>query len=109
VPRQQTPSESVSHPKGVTLKAVLWRLQRHLDSKLATLKGRITPDSVHKVRTAARRVHALLHGFRAKLSPSLAHRYRYCLKQVTRELGGLRDAELPDRLWRKAQRLVQAR
>jgi triphosphatase len=72
----------------------LWRLQRRLELKLAILKGRVTPDSVHEARTAARRLRALLHGFRTQLSAAAAHRYRYWLKRVTRELGTLRDADV---------------
>ena len=54
----------------------------------------MTPDSVHEARTSARRLRALLHAFRAQLSSSSAHRYRYWLKRVTRELGTLRDADV---------------
>jgi triphosphatase len=72
----------------------VWRLQRRLEFKLATLKRRVTPDSVHETRTAARRLRALLRGFRAQLSSSSAHRYRYWLRRVTGELGSLRDADV---------------
>jgi triphosphatase len=72
----------------------LWRLQRRLESKLATLKRRVTPNSIHEARTAARRLRALLQGFRAQLSSSSSHRYRYWLKRVTRELGTLRDTDV---------------
>jgi triphosphatase len=92
VPTQQSPNESVPH--GLTLKAALWRLQRRLEFKLATLKCRVTPESVHEARTAAHRLRALLHEFRAQLSSSPARRYRHRLKRVTRDLGGLRDADV---------------
>jgi triphosphatase len=94
VPTEQPPNGSVSYPKGLSLKVVLLRLQRRFELKLATLKRRVTPDSVHEARTAARRLRALLHGFRTQLSAAPAHRYRYLLKRVTRELGTLRDADV---------------
>jgi triphosphatase len=94
VPRQQPPNRSASHPQSLTLRAALRRLQRRFETKLATLKRRLTPDSVHEARTAARRLRALLHGYRAQFSSSSARRYRKALKRVTRELGTLRDADV---------------
>jgi triphosphatase len=94
VPTQQAPNGSFPHPKGITLRTALRRLQRRLELRLARLKRGLTPDSVHDARTAARRLRALLQGFRAQLSPSSAHRYRYWLKRVTRDLGCLRDADV---------------
>lgn len=94
MPTQQSSFGPIAQPKSATLKAALWRLQRRLEFKLATLKRRVTPDSVHEVRTTARRLRALLHGFRAQLSPSSARWYRYWLKRVIGELGGLRDADV---------------
>jgi triphosphatase len=93
VPPRQS-SNGSAYPKGLTLKAALRRLQRRFEFKLSPLKCRVTPDSVHDARTAARRLHALLDGFRAQLSPSSAHRYRYWLKRVTRGWGGLRDVDV---------------
>jgi CHAD domain-containing protein len=72
----------------------LRRLQRHLEFKLVALKRSVTPDAVHEARTAAGRLRAQLHGFRAQLSPSPAHRYRHWLKRVTGGLGTLRDADV---------------
>jgi triphosphatase len=97
VPPRQSSNGSGLYPKGLTLKAVLWRLQRRLEFKLSPLQWRVTPDSIHDARTAARRLHALLDGFRSQLSPSSAHRYRYWLKRVTREWGGLRDVDVAQR------------
>ena len=54
------------------LEAALRRLQRGLEFRLATLERKVTPEAVHEVRTAARRLHAVLHGFRAQLSPGRA-------------------------------------
>lgn len=85
---------SVPHPQGVTLKSALRRLQRRLELNLAILTRRVTPDSVHQARAAARRLQALLHGFRAQLTNPVAHRYRRRLKRVTRDLGCLRDADV---------------
>jgi CHAD domain-containing protein len=73
---------------------VLGRLQREFEFKLAALKRMLTPDSVHEARTAARRLRALLHGYRRQLSSSSARRYRNALKRLTRELGTLRDADV---------------
>ena len=104
MPTQKTPNRSVAHLKAVTLKVALRRLQRRLEFKLATLKRRVTPDTVHEARTAARRLRSLLHGFRTQLSPSSAHRYHYCLKRVTGELGTLRDADVA---WQNIAELVK--
>jgi CHAD domain-containing protein len=94
VSTEKTSNRSVPHSNSVPLKDALRRLQRRLEIKLATLKRSVTPDTVHEARTAARRLRALLHGFRVQLSPSSAHRYHYWLKRVTRELGTLRDADV---------------
>jgi triphosphatase len=94
VSRQQSSNGSPAHPQGLTLNTALWRLQRRFEFKLATLKRRLTPDTVHEARTAARRLRALLHGYRAQLSSSSARRYRKALRRVTRELGTLRDADV---------------
>lgn len=94
MPARKTPNRSVPRLKAVTLKGALRQLQRRLESKLETLKRSVTPDTVHGARTAARRLRALLHGFRRQLSPSAAHRYHYWLKRVTRELGTLRDTDV---------------
>jgi CHAD domain-containing protein len=95
VPTQKSPNGAV--PRNLTLKAALGRLQRRFEFKLATLKRRLTPDSVHEARTAARRLRALLDGYRTQLSPSLTPRYRNALKRLTRELGTLRDADVARR------------
>ncbi len=90
-------SGSVPRPKGVALKGALRGLQWRLELKLAMLKRRVTPDSVHQARAAARRLQALLHGFRAQLNPPMARRYRCRLKRVTRDFARLRDADVAAR------------
>jgi CHAD domain-containing protein len=72
----------------------VWRLQRRLEFELSALTRRVNPESVHEARTTARRLRALLHELRAQLSPSAARQYHYRLKHVTRDLGGLRDADV---------------
>lgn len=94
MPTPKTPSRSDPRSKAVTLKGALRQLQRRLEFKLATLKRSVTPGTVHEARTAARRLLALLHGFRKQLSPSSAHQYHYWLKRVTGDLGTLRDADV---------------
>ena len=90
-------NRSIPQPKGVTLKGALRRLQLRLEFKLAMLTRRVTPDSVHRARAAARRLRALLQGFGAQLAPPAAHRYRCRLKRVTRHFGRLRDADVAQR------------
>lgn len=79
------------------------RLQRRLELNLEALQQQVTPENVHKVRTAARRLRAVLSVFKRELSPSSSRDYRRALKCVVRELGRLRDADVArqsvEKLW----------
>jgi CHAD domain-containing protein len=76
------------------LASCLVRLQRRLEMNLEALQRHVTPQSVHDVRTAARRLRAILQIFKRQLSPPLAQDYRRSLKRVTRGLGRVRDADV---------------
>jgi len=77
-----------------SLKRCVGRLRRRLELNLEALQQQVTPESIHKVRTAARRLRAVLSVFKRELSPALSRDYRRALKCVTRKLGRLRDADV---------------
>jgi CHAD domain-containing protein len=69
-------------------------LQQSLDRNLDTLSRAITPDTVHRSRTAARRLRAVLHAFKGQLDSAAAARYIEVLKELAHELDTVREADV---------------
>lgn len=67
-------------------------LQRVLDRAAAALRSRTTPENIHAVRVAARRLRAYLHAFHRDLDSRLVKRYRRKLKGLAYELEAAREA-----------------
>ncbi len=67
-------------------------LQRVLDRTAAALRSKATPEHIHAVRVAARRLRALLHAFRRELESRSVKLYRRELKELTHDLEGAREA-----------------
>ncbi len=58
------------------------------------MKRHVTPAGVHEVRSAARRLGAVLSAFKRELPPEPSRAYLRALKRLTRELGPLRDTDV---------------
>ncbi len=69
-------------------------LQHVLDQAAAALRPRATPESIHEVRVAARRLRALLQAFRRELDSPSVKRYRRELKALTHDLEAAREAHV---------------
>jgi CHAD domain-containing protein len=70
------------------------QMQRSLDQTLLALSRAVTPDTVHRARTAARRLRAVLGAFKRALSPAAHHRYAAALQELAHDLDAVREADV---------------
>jgi CHAD domain-containing protein len=78
----------------IALRQYIQRLQRSLDRTLLGLSRAVTPDTVHRTRTAARRLRAVLCAFRRELNPAALHRYAAALQKLAHDLDAMREADV---------------
>ena len=78
----------------IALRQYIQRLQRSLDRTLVELSRAVTPDTVHRTRTAARRLRAVLCAFRRGLNPAALHRYAAALQKLAHDLDAMREADV---------------
>jgi CHAD domain-containing protein len=69
-------------------------LQHVLNRTAAALRSKTTPENIHAVRVAARRLRALLHAFRRELDSRSVKQYRRELKALTHDLEAAREADV---------------
>jgi len=69
-------------------------LQHALDRTATALRLKATPEKIHDVRIAARRLRALLHAFRRELDSRSVKQYRRELKGLTHDLEAAREAHV---------------
>ena len=82
----------------VALGQYIRQMQRSLDRKLDTLSHGVTPAAVHACRTQTRRLRALLRAFRHALNSAALARYEKILRQLTLDLGSVRNADVEQQL-----------
>ena len=79
-------------------RAAIVRLIRRLADRTGLAARRTArapgPDNVHELRVATRRLRAVLDTFREELNPRLYAELKFDLKNLTRETGALRDADV---------------
>jgi CHAD domain-containing protein len=79
-------------------RVVIARLVRRLADRTGRAASRVTrnpgPDNVHELRVATRRLRAVLKMLRGELQPRLYAELNFDLKNLTRETGRLRDADV---------------
>ncbi len=85
-------------PVTVALHQCIQRLQRSLNRKLSGLPRAVTPDTVHRTRTAARRLRAVLSAFRQELDPAAFHRYATALQEMIHDLNAVREADVTQKV-----------
>ncbi len=78
----------------VALRQHIGRLQQSLDRRVRGLSRGVTPDRVHRTRTAARRLRAFLRAFRRELNPPAFHQYATALQQLAHDLDVVREADV---------------
>jgi len=78
----------------VALHQCMQRLRQSLDRQLASLSREITPDAVHRSRTAARRLRAVLRVFRRELFPAALRRYATALQELAHGLDAVRESDV---------------
>jgi CHAD domain-containing protein len=76
------------------LRQSILHLQRSLDRTLLGLSRAVTPDTVHRARTAARRLRAVLRAFRRALNPAALHHYAAALQELAHDLDAVREADV---------------
>jgi CHAD domain-containing protein len=78
----------------VALRKHIRRLQQSLDQKVNSLSRGVTPERVHKTRTAARRLRSVLRAFRRELNAPAFHQYASALQQLAHDLDAVREADV---------------
>jgi CHAD domain-containing protein len=78
----------------VALGKCLRGLQQSLDHELDALSRAVTPNAVHRSRTAARRLRAVLRAFKRELNPVALRRYTTALRELAHDLDEMRDADV---------------
>jgi len=96
-PRRSTQNAALPGPTvTAALHTYIQRLQETLDRSLDELSAEVTPDLVHKSRTTARRLRAVLGAFRRELQSAARHRYAAALQELSRDLDAVRDAQVAE-------------
>jgi CHAD domain-containing protein len=96
MPRGQPQARGHAPESTVTaaLRQSIQNLQGLLDTALNGLPPAITPDAVHRTRTAARRLRALLCAFKRSLQRSAFRHYAAALQELAHDLDTLREADV---------------
>jgi CHAD domain-containing protein len=76
------------------LRKSLRSMHHDLARDLMALSRSIRPSTVHAARTSARRLRAILSGYKRFLHPAARRRYVAALREVTEQLNALRDADV---------------
>jgi CHAD domain-containing protein len=91
---QQSRTRSDATSLSARLRERVIALQHVLDRTAAALRSKATPENIHAVRVAARRLRALLHAFRRELDSRSVKQYRRELKALTHDLEVAREAHV---------------
>lgn len=78
----------------VALGKCLRGLQQSLDHELDALSRAVTRNTVHRSRTAARRLRAVLRAYKRELNPVALRRYTTALRELAHDLDEMRDADV---------------
>ncbi len=78
----------------VALRQTIQHLQESLDSTIVGLSRAVTPDTVHKTRTASRRLRAVLCAFKRALNRTVFRRYAAALEELAHHLEAVREADV---------------
>jgi CHAD domain-containing protein len=82
-----------ARPADQPIRKILAELQDSLSRRLRALTRAASPATVHAARIAARRLRVALRALKHQLDPSSRKRYLRALRQVSRDLEPLREAD----------------